>query len=224
MKRAGRKTTSYDSFWRVEEEPDDPEHHAFLRAGINKRRSGSMNEVASDLSRSGPHYRDQGMKPIHRIGITAMALLLVVAAAATAHHVYETHLSSGYAPILQTAITSSYEERAAYIHEARVAVRTDTDREVEAKLEKMQEDLSDDMPPACKSLQHIAEDEQEKFNRAVEANQRGESGAYAVVVSARLIKANDAVLACIDAHEKAQRAEGGRLWVELGATAEVPPN
>jgi hypothetical protein len=37
------------------------------------------------------------MKPLHRIGITVMALLLVVAAAATAHHVYETRLSSGYA-------------------------------------------------------------------------------------------------------------------------------
>jgi hypothetical protein len=164
------------------------------------------------------------MKPIHRIGITVMALLLVVAAGATAHHVYETHLSSGYAPILQAAMTSSYEERKAYIHEARVAVRTDKDREVEAKLEKMQEDLSDDMPPACKSLQDIAEDKQEKFNRAVKANQRGEPEAYAVAMSASPIKANDAVRACIDADEKAKRAEGGRLWVELCATAGVKAN
>jgi hypothetical protein len=89
---------------------------------------------------------------------------------------------------------------------------------------KMQEDLSDDMPPACKSLQYIAEDEQEKFNRAVEANQRGEPGAYAVVMSASSIKANDAVLACVDADEKAKRVEGGRLWVELCATAGVPAN
>jgi hypothetical protein len=103
------------------------------------------------------------MKPIHRIGIIVMALLLVVAAGATTHHVYETRLSSSYAPILQAAMTRSYEERTAYIHEARVAVRTAKDREVEAKLEKMQEDLSDDMPPACKSLQYIAEDKQEKF-------------------------------------------------------------
>jgi hypothetical protein len=164
------------------------------------------------------------MKPIHRIGITAMALLLIVAAGATAHHVYETRLSSGYAPILQAAMTSSYEERTAYIHEARVAVRTDKDREVEAKLEKMQEDLSDNMPPACKSLQDIAEDEQEKFNRAVEANQRGESRAHAMAMSASPIKANDAVRACVDADEKAKRAEGGRLWVELCATAGVPAN
>jgi hypothetical protein len=60
-------------------------------------------------------------------------------------------------------MTSSYEERTAYIREARVAVRTDEDREVEAKLEKMQEDLSDNMPPACKSLRYIAEDEQWKI-------------------------------------------------------------
>jgi len=164
------------------------------------------------------------MKPIHRIGITAMALLLVVAAGATAHHVYETHLSSGYAPILQAAMTSSYEERTAYIREARVGVRTDKDREVEAKLEKMQEDLSDDMPPACKSLRDIAEDKQEKFNRAVGANQRGEPGAYAVAMSASPIKANDAVLACVDADEKAKRLEGGLLWIELCATAGVPAN
>jgi hypothetical protein len=163
------------------------------------------------------------MKPIS-IGISAMALLLVVAAGATAHHVYETHLSSGYAPILQAAITSSYEERTAYIREAGVAVRTDMDREVEAKLEKMQEDLSDDMPPACKSLQDIAEDEQKKFNRAVEANQRGESRAHAIAMSVSPIKANDAVRACVDADEKAKRAEGGRLWVELCATAGVSAN
>ena len=164
------------------------------------------------------------MKPIHRIGITAMALLLVIAAGTTAHHFYETHLSSGYAPILQVAMTSSYVERTAYIHEARVAVRTDKDREVEAKLTKMQEDLSDDVPPTCKSLQYIAQDEQEKYNRAVTANQRGEPGAYAVAMSASPIKANDAVRACIDADEKAKRAEGGRLWVELCATAGVSAN
>jgi hypothetical protein len=154
--------------------------------------------------------------------ITAVSLLLVVAAGATAHHVYETHLSSGYAPILQAAMTSSYEERTAEIHEARVAVRTDKDREVEAKLEKMQEDLSDNMPPACKSLQYIAEDEQEKFNRAVEANQRGESRAHAMAMSASPIKANDAVRGCVDADEKAKRAEGHRLWVELCTIAGVP--
>jgi hypothetical protein len=163
------------------------------------------------------------MKPIS-IGITAMALLLVVAAGATAHHVYETRLSSGYTPILQAAMTSSYEERTAYIHEARVAVRTNKDREVEAKLEKMQGDLSDDMPPACKNLQYITEDKQEKFNRAVVANQRGEPAAYAVAMSASPITANDAVRACVDADKKAKRAEGGRLWAELCATAGVSAN
>jgi hypothetical protein len=164
------------------------------------------------------------MQPIHRIGITALVVLLVVAAAATAHHVYEKRLSYGFALILQAAITSSYEERPAYIHQARVAVRTDKDREVEARLEKMQEDLSDDMPPACKSLQYLAEDRQKKFNRSVEAKQRGGSAAHAVALSASSIKANDAVLACIDANQKAKRAEGSRLWAELCATARVSAN
>jgi hypothetical protein len=121
-------------------------------------------------------------------------------------------------------MTSSYEERTGYIQGARVAVRTNKDREVEAKLEKLQEDLSDDMPPGCKSLRDIAEDKQEKFNRAVGANQRGEPEAYAVAMSASPIKANDAVLACIAADEKAKRAEGGRLWVELCTIAGVPAN
>jgi hypothetical protein len=164
------------------------------------------------------------MKPIHRIGITALAFLLVVAAGATAHHVYEKRLSYGYALILQTVMTSSYEERTAYIREARVAVRTDKDQEVEAKLEKMQEDLLDDTPPACKSLQYTAEHEQEKFKRAVEAKRRDESGSHPVAMSSRSIKANDAVLACIDADQKARRAEGGRLWAELCAVARVPAN
>jgi hypothetical protein len=160
------------------------------------------------------------MEPIHRIGITALALLLVVAAGATAYNVYEKRLSHGYALILQTAMTSSYEERTAYIQQARVAVRTDKDREVEAKLEKMQEDLSDDIPTACKSLQNTAEHEQEKFNRALKARRRGESGAHPMAMSSRS-KASGAVLTCIDAAEKAKRAEGGRLWTELCTAAGV---
>jgi hypothetical protein len=59
----------------------------------------------------------------------------------TARQLYEQHLSSGYAPIFKAAMTGSYDERAQYIHEARVAVRTDKDRESEAKLEKMQGEL-----------------------------------------------------------------------------------
>jgi hypothetical protein len=124
------------------------------------------------------------IESIRRISITDMALLLVVAAGAAALQVHETHLSSGYPPILRSAMTSSFEERAAYIHEARMAVRTAKDREVEAELEKVQKDFGVVMSPACKSLQDIAEDKQEKFNRAVGANQRGEPEAYAVAMSA----------------------------------------
>jgi hypothetical protein len=90
---------------------------------------------------------------------------------------------------------------------------------------------SEKRPPAspsrtedCKSLQDIAEDKQEKFNRAVAANQRGEPEAYTVAMFASPIEANDAVRACIDADEKAKRAEEGRLWVELCATAGVLTN
>ncbi len=143
------------------------------------------------------------MEPIHRIVISILAFFLVVAGAATAYHVYEQRLSYGYVLILQSALTSSYEERAAYIHEARAAVRTDKDREAEAKLEKMQKDLSDDIPPACKSLQSVGE---------------------AVAMSSSPIGTSDAFRACIDADKKAKQAEGGRLWAELCADARVSAN
>jgi hypothetical protein len=79
---------------------------------------------------------------VMKIFLVAMALLLTVAAAVTTHHLYEQHLSSGYAPVFKAAMAGSYEERTQYIHETREFVRTDNDRETEAKLELMQEDFS----------------------------------------------------------------------------------
>jgi hypothetical protein len=155
--------------------------------------------------------------------ITALAAILIVAACATARRVYEQHLSSGYAPIFKAAMTCSYKERAQYIHEARVAVRTDKDREVEAKLKKMQWNGGGNMSPACQKLQYIAVEKQKKFKREVAANECGEPGAYAVVMSDNDdIKANNAILACIDAAEKAQQSENDKLWPELRATARLP--
>jgi hypothetical protein len=81
------------------------------------------------------------MTIFQRISITLAALLLV-AAGVSVHHQYEQHLSSGYAPIFKAAMTGSYEERAQYIHEARVAMRTDKDRETEAKLERWQQNFN----------------------------------------------------------------------------------
>jgi hypothetical protein len=82
------------------------------------------------------------MTILQRISTTALAILLAVATGATANHLYEQHLSSGYAPIFKAAMTGSDEERAQYIHEAREFVRTEKDQETEAKMERMQEDLS----------------------------------------------------------------------------------
>src|SRR6202042_2256517 len=82
------------------------------------------------------------MKSIRRIGIIAMTLVLIGAWSATAHHIHETHLSSSYAPILKPAFeTTNHDEQAAYIHQARVAVRTDKARESEAKLDERQTDF-----------------------------------------------------------------------------------
>jgi hypothetical protein len=161
-----------------------------------------------------------------RISASFLAVLLIASAGAAVHHIYETHLSSGYAPILRATLQSSHlEERAQYIHEARVAVRTDKDREVEAKLEKLQDDVEENISSACRSLQYTADDEQQKFNRVQAAYERGGPGkqaAYAVIMSSSTIKANDAVLACIAADEKVKHEEVGRLWPELCTDAGIP--
>jgi hypothetical protein len=166
------------------------------------------------------------MTTFKRISITSLAVLLVEAASVTAHHIYETHLSSGYAPILRAILQLSHpEERAQYIHDAQVSVRTDEDREVEAKLEKLQDDLEENLSPACQSLQYTADNEQQKFYRAHAAYKRGGPGAraaYEVVMSDSTIKAHEAVLACIAADEEAKQVEVGRLWAELRATAGLP--
>jgi hypothetical protein len=164
------------------------------------------------------------MKTFQRISIILAALMAAVGGVSV-HHLYEQHLSSGYAPIFNAAMTGSYEERAQYIHEARVAVRTDKDREVEAKLEQMQWDGGGNMSPTCLNLQSIAADAQAKFHREEAADDRGEPGADAVVMSDNApIKANDAVLACIEANEKAEQVEIMRLWAELRHTAGLPLN
>ena len=68
------------------------------------------------------------------------ALLVVLGGVGVmAHHVYETHLSSGYAPILKAALDphASEADEASYLRSARVAVRTDKDRQTQAKLDKL---------------------------------------------------------------------------------------
>jgi hypothetical protein len=161
-----------------------------------------------------------------RINLTSLALLLIAVAGFAAHHLYEQHLSSGYAPILKATLQSTHlEERAQYIHEARVAVRTDKDREVEAKLEKLQDDVEENLSPACQNLQCTANDEQRKFNRAQAAYEHGGPGAqaaHAVVMSDRTLKANNAAIACIAADEKVTDEEVARLWPELCAIAGIP--
>src|SRR5580698_5250607 len=99
------------------------------------------------------------MAPFKSICITALTTILVVAAGPTAHHLHETHLSSGYAPILRAALqTTNQAERAAYIDKAQVAVRTDRDRESEAKLEKRQADFDGETTSAaCRDRKSAAD-------------------------------------------------------------------
>jgi hypothetical protein len=68
--------------------------------------------------------------------IPVLATLLVVAAGATAQHLYKNHLRFGHAPLIKgTLPCSHFEERSVNIHDARVPVRTEKDQESEAKVE-----------------------------------------------------------------------------------------
>jgi hypothetical protein len=91
----------------------------------------------------------------HIISITALVLLLVAMTGDTAHQLYETHLSSGYARILRAAMDphAPFAETVSYIHDARVAVRTNKDQETEVKLDRLQ-DLNSGhaMDAACGSI------------------------------------------------------------------------
>ncbi len=59
-------------------------------------------------------------------------LVVLTVISATARHVYETHPSSGYAPILRAALDphASESDEASYLRQARIAIRTDKDRVV----------------------------------------------------------------------------------------------
>jgi hypothetical protein len=84
--------------------------------------------------------------------IPILATLLVVAAGATAHHLYKNHLRVGHAPLLKGTLPSSHlEERAVNIHDAGVPVRTEKDHESEAKVEPI--------VPACPEHHAIAPQE-----------------------------------------------------------------
>jgi hypothetical protein len=142
-----------------------------------------------------------------RINITSLMLLLVAVAGTAAHHLYEQHLSSGYAPILRATLQSSHlEERAAYIHEARVAVRTDKDREVETKLEKVQADLDGSLiKDACGDYQWWNPTPAEKL-KSVKA----------------LSLQSSLQSACVSANVPVNFKDADRLYRELRATAGLP--
>jgi hypothetical protein len=189
--------------------------------------------------------------PFKNICIAALTTFLVVVAGATAHHLYETHLSSGYAPILKAALqTTDQVERAQYIHQAWVAVRTDMDQESEAKLEKREADFdgetTSDVCRDWESAAHQSEhnwrasmdkveisrsnDALEKQLATMEGRPYRASDTTALdlksddVREGGALKASEAYLACTTTNEKATYAEGFRLYRELCATAGIPAN
>jgi hypothetical protein len=182
--------------------------------------------------------------------IAALTTLLVVAGATT-HHLYETHLSSGYAPILKATLQlSNIEERAQYMHEARVAVRTLKNRESEAKLEKLQGEGDGSFVTCGCSDRNFAADLWEQNRQAADANiafdrsndalerhiaeLEGKSyrarGATGTDVedpnseSAQGMKVNESYRTCLATKEAVAQKDGDRLKHELRATAGLPLN
>jgi hypothetical protein len=189
------------------------------------------------------------MAAFKSICITALATLLVVSAGA--HHLYETHLSSRYAPILKVILQSSnIEERAQYIPEARVAVRTMKDRESEAKLEKLQGEGDGSFVIGGCSDKKFAADLWEQNRQAADANiafdrsndalekhigelegkphrARGEAGTDVKdpnSESAQGIQVNESYRTCLATQEAVAQKDGDRLNHELRAAAGIPLN
>jgi hypothetical protein len=155
------------------------------------------------------------MTILQRISITALAILLVVAAGVSANHLYEQHLSSGYAPIFKAAMTGSDEERAQYIHEAREFVRTEKDQETEAKMERMQEDLSGETTSAeCGQL----------FAVSSIAESAREASHYSPDADAAYKEADHQLMHCRDQKDLLALTEADKFYPELRATAGLPLN
>jgi hypothetical protein len=190
------------------------------------------------------------MATFKSICITALATLLVVAGATT-HHLYETHLSSGYAPILKATLQlSNIEERAQYMHEARVAVRTVKDRESEAKLEKLQSDADGSfVTGGCSDKKFAADlweqnrqaadaniafdrsnDALERYNSELEGKPYRARGTTAANLkdpnseSAQGMKVNESYRTCLATKEAVAQKDGDRLNHELRAAAGLPLN
>jgi hypothetical protein len=191
------------------------------------------------------------MAPFKSICIAALATLLVVATGATARHLYEQHLSSAYAPLFKAALQSSnLEERAQYIHEARVAVRTVKDRESEAKLEKLQSDADGSFGTSGCSDRKFAADLWEQNRQAADANIAFDRSNDALEKytseledrpyrargttstdlkdpnseSAQGMKVNESYQTCLATKETVAQKDGDRLKHELRATAGLPLN
>jgi hypothetical protein len=160
-------------------------------------------------------------------------------------------LSSGYAPILKTTLQlSNIEERAQYIHEARVAVRTMKDRESEAKLEKLQGEGDGSFVTGVCSDRKFAVDLWEQNRQAADADiafdrsndilethiaelegkpyrARGETGTDVKdpnSESAQGMKVNESYRTCLSTKEAVAQKDGDRLNHELRTAAGLPLN
>jgi hypothetical protein len=157
-----------------------------------------------DLGPFGSIHRVQDIATIkHIIKITALILFLVAVTGATAHQVYETHLSSDYQRILRAVMDPHvpFSEMVSYIHDARVAVRTNKDQQTQVKLDRLQ-DLNSGhaMDVACGSITKLTAKKLPK----------GE-----------LLEGFVAILKCQQVKRDGLFAEQGTLNKELRAIAEI---
>jgi hypothetical protein len=168
------------------------------------------------------------------VKITALVLILIVAAGATAHHVYETHLSFGYAPILRAALdlTASEADEASYLRQARLAISTEKDRETNEKLdqafqyaaENCNEQFSDSMRLSVQSF-----DSSMSYGGAMQRHEFERGSAEEKAAYSKSTEIDDEADAAGKAYKQCSvsQAKDNKLaltmFQELRKTADLPP-
>ena len=168
--------------------------------------------------------------------LTASALIMAAAAGAgaTAHHLYETNLSSVYALILKAALdpTASEADEASYLRQARVTILTVKDRETNEKLDQAfryaAENCNEQFSDSCR-LSEESIDSSMSYSRAIQLHEFERGSAEEKAASARsteLSNKADAASKAFDQCSAAMKKDNKlalAMFEELRRTAGLPP-
>jgi hypothetical protein len=163
------------------------------------------------------------------------ALLVVLGGVgATVHHVYETHLSSGYAPILKAALDmhASEADEASYLRQARLAIRTDKDQETNDKLSQAFEYAAENCEEQFKSSMQLSDQSirsSMNYGAAMQRHEFERGSAEEKAAYAKSTEISDEAEAAGKAYDRCRASEEKdtklalALFQELRATAGLPP-